>query len=102
MDAQEFRAQPELVTEASKLLNSGIFATMLQVLEAEAPHNQDLTNAAIIVAPAASEALGEIKGWVKCLKTLRSLATFHVKPEEVNVPQNYSHADVTQEDTQNG
>jgi hypothetical protein len=79
MDSKEFRAASELVAEAKRFFDSALWRAMLLAVESEAPHNQPPTNAHIIVEPAASYGLGEIHGWVKCLKTLQSLGTFPQK-----------------------
>jgi hypothetical protein len=99
MNSQEFRAAPELVAEAKKLMGSETFRLMLLALEAEAPHNQESTNAHVIIEPAASYALGEIKGWVKCLKALQSLGTFVEQQVDTHIEPTYT--DTTPEN-QNG
>lgn len=63
MDAAEFRASPALVTEAAKVLNSPIFATMLSALAS--PRTQPVAPPAVVYETTASYMLGYIKGWEK-------------------------------------
>jgi hypothetical protein len=80
MNSQEFRAAPELVAEAKKIMSSETFRLMLSAIDLEAPHNQESTNAHVILEPAASYGLGEIKGWMKCIKALKELGNF-IEPQ---------------------
>lgn len=76
--------------------------SMLLVLEAEAPQNQDPTNAHIIVKPAASFALGEIHGWRKCLQMLKSLGTFQQKIPDTHIEPTYTDTTPANEGNPNG
>jgi hypothetical protein len=101
MNSQEFRAAPELVAEAKKIMGSETFRLMLSAIEHEAPHNQESTNAHVILEPAASYALGEIKGWMKCLKALQELGTFVEQQPDTHIEPTYTDT-TPAEETQNG
>lgn len=102
MNSQEFRAAPELVAEAKKILSSAAFRAMLLVLETEAPHRKPVNSTlfeSLIVnnETISSIQLGRISGYEEAVKLLKTLEIPFEKPSDTHIEPTYTDSTPAEE-----